>query len=115
MNHPIGILDSGLGGLTIGKEIIRELPNESIVSIGDSVNTPYGGKSAQELYQISKRMVAFLLKQKVKLIVVACNTITVSCLDKLRVDYPSMPLVGTVPVVKTAVAVTKNKKIGILS
>lgn len=114
-NRPIGILDSGLGGLTIWKEIINNLPKESTIYIGDSLNTPYGKKSPNEIYSLSKKLINFLLKKNVKAIVVACNAITVSCIDQLRSDFPQIPIIGTVPVVKTAVEVTKNKKIGILS
>jgi|SRR5579885_1020536 len=115
MNNPIGVLDSGIGGLTVCKEIIRELPSESLVYIGDSQNAPYGAKSEREIYQLSKRLISFLLKWQTKLVVIACNTITVSCLEKLRRDFPDLPIVGTVPVVKTAVEVSRNKRIGILS
>lgn len=115
MDRPIGILDSGIGGLTVLKEIVRELPQESIVYIGDSLHAPYGIRSSEEIYHLSKNLVKFLLQKKVKLIVVACNTITVNSIDALRKDFPDIPFVGTVPVVKTAVALTKNKRIGILS
>jgi glutamate racemase len=114
-NHPIGILDSGVGGLTVLQAVVSELPRESFIHIGDSENTPYGKKKEEEIYHLSKRLIAFLLKKEVKLIVIACNTITVSCLERLRTDYPDMPIVGTVPVIKTAAAVSKNKRIGILS
>ena len=114
-NQPIGILDSGVGGLSIWQEIIRLLPNESTIYIADSINCPYGTKSEKEIYNLSKRLVKFLLDKDSKLIVLACNTITVSCLDRLRLEFPSIPIVGTVPVVKTASEVSKNRKIGILS
>lgn len=114
-NHPIGVLDSGVGGLTVLASIMQELPNESFNYIGDSNNTPYGKKTEDEIYRLSKSLVDFLLQKNVKLIVIACNTITVSCLDRLRSDYPDIPIVGTVPVIKTAAAVSKNKRIGILS
>ena len=107
-NNPIGILDSGVGGLTVLKAITAELPHESFIYLGDSANTPYGAKSEEEICARSKRLVDFLMSKNVKLIVVACNTITVSCLDQLRKDYPEMPFIGTVPVIKTAAAVTKN-------
>ena len=113
--NPIGILDSGIGGLTVLKSIVKELPHESIIYIGDSKNTPYGTKTQDEIYHLSKQLIKFLLKKQVKLIVIACNTITVSCLDRLRSDYPYMPIVGTVPVIKTAAAVSQKKRIGILS
>lgn len=114
-NFPIGILDSGVGGLTIWREIVKELPNESTIYVGDNANCPYGSRSEQEIYKLARRLVKFLLKHNCKLIVVACNTITVSCLDKLRADFPDVPIVGTVPVIKTASERSKNKKIGILS
>lgn len=114
-NNPIGILDSGVGGLTVLQVIIDELPHESCIYVGDSQNTPYGAKKPEEIYHLAKKMIEFLLVKKVKLIVIACNTITVSCLDMLRADYPHIPIIGTVPVIKTAAALSKNKRIGILS
>lgn len=114
-DNPIGILDSGVGGLSIWREIIKKLPNESTIYIADGKNLPYGNKNAQEIYSFSKRLVEFLLKKDVKLIIVACNTVTVFCLDKLRSDFPNIPIVGVVPVVKTAAKNTSNKKIGIIS
>ena len=80
-NNPIGVIDSGVGGLSIFKEIVKILPNESFIYIGDSKNCPYGNKSLAEIYSLSKRLVEFLLKKKAKIIVIACNTITVSCLE----------------------------------
>src|SRR5256885_11305863 len=114
-NYPIGILDSGVGGLSVYQEIVKLLPRESITYIADSKNAPYGEKSSEEIYQLAKRLIDFLLQKKVKLIVIACNTITVMCLNKLRQDYPNIPIIGTVPVIKTAVGVTRNKRVGILS
>lgn len=114
-DNPIGILDSGVGGLSIWREIIRELPNESTIYVADSKNCPYGEKTEKEVYKLTKQIVKFLIKKNVKLIVIACNTATVSCLDKLREEFKGMPIVGTVPVVKTAAEKSKTKKIGILS
>lgn len=114
-NQPIGILDSGVGGLTIWREIVKELPNEPTIYLADSKNCPYGTRSEEEIYHLAKRLARFLLGQKVKLIVVACNTITVSCIDKLREEFKEVPIVGTVPAIKTAAKESKNKKIGILS
>lgn len=114
-NQPIGILDSGIGGLSIWKEITLKLPDESTIYLADSANCPYGDRVEGDIYNLSQRLVRFLLERQVKLVVIACNTITVSCLDKLRLDFPQIPIIGTVPVVKTASEKTKNKKIGILS
>lgn len=111
----IGILDSGVGGLSIWKEISKELPQVSTVYIADSLNCPYGSKTRGEIYQLTKKLISFLLKKNVDIIVLACNTITVSCIDDLRKEYPNIPIVGTVPVIKTAIKLSKNKKIGILS
>ncbi|MBI4130218.1 glutamate racemase [Candidatus Roizmanbacteria bacterium] len=114
-NYPIGILDSGVGGLTIWKEIVTLLPRESTIYIGDSKNCPYGSKSVEKIYLLAKRLVKFLVQKQCKIIVVACNTISVSCLDQLRKDFSEIPIIGTVPVVKTADQVSKKKRIGILS
>lgn len=114
-NKPVGILDSGIGGISIYREIVRLLPNESTVYVADSLNIPYGKKSKEDIYYLSQKLITFLFKKKVKAIVIGCNTITVSCLNLLRNDYPALPLIGTVPVIKTAARITKNKKIGILS
>ncbi len=114
-NQPIGILDSGVGGLSIWRKIVKELPNESTIYLADSLNCPYGERTPEEIYVLAKRLVKFLIAKKVKLIVLACNTVTVFCIDKLRVDFPDIQIVGTVPAVKTAVEQTKNHRIGILS
>lgn len=115
MNNPIGIIDSGVGGLSIASSLIKNLPSESFIYLADSKNCPYGQKSKDEIYNLSKKMIDFTLLQKIKLLVIACNTITVTCVDKLRKDYPNLPIVGIVPVIKTAVEQTKNNKIGIFS
>lgn len=112
---PIGILDSGLGGLTIWREIRRELPRESTIYIGDHAYQPYGGKSVRMIRQRVKRLVTFLLERQAKLIVVACNTATVAGIDVYRRWFPAAPIIGVVPVVKTAASMTKTKHIAVLS
>lgn len=112
--QPIGVLDSGVGGLTVLSHIRGELPQESTIYIGDSKNAPYGKRSQEEIVTLASVMIQFLLDQQAKLIVVACNTITVNGIDMLRKQFPQVPLVGTVPVIKTAASVTKKKKIGVL-
>jgi len=115
MKQPIGIIDSGVGGLTIASVLIKELPNESIVYLADSKNCPYGEKSKEEIYSLTKKMVKFLLKSRIKLLVVACNTITVTSIDRLRTEFGQIPIVGIVPVIKTAREKTINGKIGVFS
>lgn len=113
-DRPIGVLDSGVGGLTVWKEIIAQHPHESTVYIGDSLNAPYGRKTPEEIRALAGNLIRFLLSHDAKLIVVACNTITVNGIDLLRKEFPQIPLIGTVPVIKTAASKTKKKKIGVL-
>jgi len=115
MNNPIGIIDSGVGGLSIASVLIKNLPKESFIYLADLKNCPYGNRSGEQIYELSKKMINFLLTKNIKLLVVACNTITVTCIDKLRFDYPNLPIVGIVPVIKSAVSKTNSKKIGIFS
>jgi len=102
MNNRIGILDSGLGGLSILKELRNVLPNEDYLFYEDSINNPYGSKSETELLKIVSNIVEFLLKRDCKMIVIACNTATTSCMKSLREMYPDTIFVGTVPAVKMA-------------
>ena len=102
MNKKIGIFDSGLGGLSILKELIKVLPNEDYLFYEDSINNPYGEKSEEELFSITSKIVDYLLKEDCKIIVIACNTATTSCMKKLREKYPDTIFVGTVPAIKVA-------------
>jgi glutamate racemase len=114
-SKPIGIIDSGVGGLSIWREIVTVLPSESVVYVADSANCPYGNKTPEQIYALTTRLIDRLLFQDVKLIVIACNSATVSCIDRIRLHYKNVPIVGIVPVVKLAATVSKNKKIGVLS
>lgn len=114
-NFPIGVLDSGLGGLTIASEIKKLLPREQIIYFGDSKNAPYSKRRNTEISELSNKIINFLLKKNVKIIVVACNTITVTCLEDLRKVFKHVPIIGTVPVIKTAVQITENGSVGIFS
>lgn len=113
-NRPIGIFDSGVGGLTIYLEIKKILPRESYIYFADQKNIPYSGKPKGELEKITSGIIRFLLKNKAKIIVIACNTATVYAIDYLRSKF-DVPIIGTVPVVKTASERTRNGRIGILS
>lgn len=113
-NAPIGIFDSGVGGLTVAREIIKQLPNESIVYFGDTARVPYGSKSKDTIIRYSQQIVRFLKTKEVKAIVVACNTASAFALDTLEKEL-DIPIIGVVkPGAKTAVESTKNKKIGII-
>ena len=101
-NNKIGILDSGIGGTTTLNEIKKLLPYEDFIYYADSKNNPYGSKSTEELYSIVKNIVDYLIEKEVKLIVVACNTATTRCIEKLRKDYPNILFIGTEPAIKVA-------------
>lgn len=101
-NEKIGVFDSGLGGLSILNELRKILPNENYLFYEDSINNPYGEKTEEELFEINSRIVEYLIKKNCKLIVIACNTATTSCINKLRDKYKNMIFVGTVPAIKMA-------------
>ena len=102
MNNKIGVFDSGLGGLSVLKELITLLPNEDYIFYEDSINNPYGEKTEEELLKITSSIVDYLLNEKCKIIVIACNTATTSCMKKLRAIYKDTIFVGTVPAIKVA-------------
>ena len=102
MEGKIGLFDSGLGGLSILKELIKELPNEDYLFYEDSINNPYGNKTEDELFEITSKIVDYLLDEGCKIIVIACNTATTSCMKKLREKYSNTIFVGTVPAIKVA-------------
>lgn len=113
-NNPIGIFDSGLGGLTIWKEIQNLLPNEDYYYLADSRHAPYGDKSPEEILRLSIKNTELLLEKNCKLIVVACNTATTNAIDYLRQHYP-VPFVGIEPAIKPAALHTKTGKVGVLA
>ncbi len=113
-NNPIGIFDSGIGGLTVAKEIVRQLPGESLIYLGDTARVPYGPRSKEVITKYAMELVNFLLGKKVKCLVVACNTISAVVLPEI-IKVSPVPIIGVVkPAVKKAVQVTKNKKVGII-
>ena len=114
-NAPIGVFDSGVGGLTVVKEIMSALPTESIVYYGDTARVPYGSKSAETITAYSRQIAKFLMTQEVKAIVVACNTASALALETIKAEF-DVPFVGVVkPGAKMAAQATKNKKIGIIA
>ena len=94
-NSPIGVFDSGVGGLTVAREIMRQLPNERIVYFGDTARVPYGSKSKETVMKYSRQIVNFLKTQQVKAIVVACNTASAYALDELEQEV-DIPIIGVV-------------------
>lgn len=110
----IGIFDSGVGGLTVLKEIVRAVPQEDTLYFGDTARVPYGTKSPATVVRYSEEITAFLVKRDIKLLVVACNTASAVALDELKKHYP-IPIVGVIePGARRAAAVTSSGKVGVI-
>lgn len=101
-SSPIGVFDSGVGGLSLLRELRRLLPNEDFIYYGDRANAPYGAKTHEDILEISKGIVNTLLSRGAKAIVVACNTATAVAIEPLRAAYPDLPIIGIEPAVKPA-------------
>jgi glutamate racemase len=112
--NPIGIIDSGFGGLSIMKEVLKLLPHENIIYFGDNKNCPYGNKTVEEIRTLTSGIVEYLLRHTCKLIVVACNTMTTNAIEYLRGRYQA-PFVGIEPAIKVAAKQTETKNIGVLA
>lgn len=111
---PVGVFDSGIGGLTVVREIMRQTPNEKIIYFGDTARVPYGSKSKETITRYSRQIVRFLQAQQVKAIVVACNTASAYALDEIEKET-DIPMIGVVkPGAKTAVEATVNRHIGVI-
>ena len=113
-NAPIGVFDSGVGGLTVAREIMRQIPNERIVYFGDTARVPYGSKSKDNIIQFSRQIIRVLQTENVKAIVIACNTASALALDEMQQEF-DLPILGVVkPGAKVAVETTANKRIGLI-
>lgn len=113
-NSPIGVFDSGVGGLTVAREIMRQMPDERIVYFGDTARVPYGNKSGNTVIRFTRQIIRFLLTQDVKAIVIACNTATAYALEEVEKEI-GIPIIGVIHAgAKTAIQSTKNGKIGII-
>lgn len=111
---PIGVFDSGIGGLTVVDEIMKQLPQEKIIYFGDTARVPYGNKSKKSILKYSKQIVNFLMTKNVKAIVIACNTASAYALDEIA-SQVSIPVIGVVkPGARAAASVTKNNNIGVI-
>ncbi|KUO69058.1 MAG: glutamate racemase [Lutibacter sp. BRH_c52] len=110
----IGLFDSGIGGTSIWKEVVKLLPNENTIYLADSKNAPYGEKSSEEIIALSVKNTEFLLSKGCKLIIVACNTATTNAIDYLRKNY-AIPFIGIEPAIKPAALLSKTGAIGILA
>ncbi|MCI8648213.1 MAG: glutamate racemase [Firmicutes bacterium] len=115
-NRPIGFFDSGLGGLTCIPNLMKMLPKERIIYFGDTARTPYGSKAASTIRSFSSQIADFLVNQGVKMIVIACNTVSATCLSELQKRYPDVPVVGIIQPAAEKIARTCSimNKIGII-
>jgi len=111
----IGVFDSGVGGLSVLREIKHLLPADKILFIADQVHVPYGEKTLKDVRQYSFGIVRFLLNQGAKMIVVACNTASAAALHSLRSEFPEVPIVGMEPAVKPAAEYSRTRKVGVLA
>lgn len=113
-NAPIGVMDSGVGGLTVVGELWRQLPTEEVLFYGDSARCPYGDRTPAEIARFTFRALDFLAASGVKMLVIACNTATAVCLDMARKRYP-VPVIGVIsPGARAAIAATGSKRIGVI-
>ena len=111
---PIGVFDSGVGGLTVAREIMRNLPNEDIVYFGDTARVPYGSKSKDNIIRYSRQIIHFLQTKGVKAIVIACNTASALALESVKDEF-DIPIIGVIePGARAALSVTQTKKIGVI-
>ena len=112
---PIGIFDSGAGGLSVWREIVRELPHEDTIYVADQVHMPYGPRTEEELRRFCTAISRYLIGQGCKAIVVACNTASAAALKHLRETFPSVPSIGMEPAVKPAAGATRSGVVGVMA
>ncbi len=111
----IGVFDSGVGGLTVLREIVRQLPGWDTLYLADSIHCPYGARPAEEIRSLSAGISRYLIERGARAVVVACNTASAAALSHLRARFPGVPFVGMVPAVKPAAALTKSGTVGVLA
>lgn len=114
-SRPIGVFDSGVGGLTVLREILKVVPNENILYFGDTARVPYGPRNLDEVKKFVFKITSFLYEKGVKLIVIACNTSTAAALSDLRIKF-NIPIIGVIePGARTAGNATRSKKVGVIA
>lgn len=114
-NSPIGVFDSGVGGLTVAREIMSEIPTEKIIYFGDTARVPYGSKSKDTVTKYTRQIIRFLMTHNVKALVIACNTMSANALEEIEKEI-DVPIIGVVkPGARVAARVTVNKKIGVIA
>lgn len=114
-NRPIGVMDSGVGGISVLRELVKLMPGEDFIYYGDSAHAPYGTKPAQELIDLTMKNAEFLLSEGAKAIVVACNTATSVAAKLLRETYPEIPVIGIEPALKPAVLAKEHSRVLVMA
>ena len=114
-SRPIGIFDSGIGGISVLKEIVALMPEENYIYYGDSAHAPYGTRSVTDIQNLSRSCVEFLLEHDAKAIVIACNTATSAAATMLRTDHPDIPVIGIEPALKPAVLWKEHDRIAVMA
>ena len=114
-SNPIGVFDSGVGGISVLKELVNLMPNENFIYYGDSANAPYGVKSFDEVQRLTLATAAKLMDMKCKCLVIACNTATAAAVKELRRLYPDVPVIGIEPALKPAVLAKENGRVLVIA
>ena len=115
MNAPIGVFDSGIGGLSVLKALQAALPHEDLIYLADNGHAPYGERDTKHVLERSRAITQYLVRQNIKALVVACNTATAAAIDRLRTEHPNLPIIGVEPALKPAVALSKTGRIGVMA
>jgi glutamate racemase len=113
--RPIGVFDSGLGGISVLRELVKIMPNENYIYFGDSKNAPYGTKKLEEVRELTFHTFRYLLSEGVKAVVIACNTATSAAVRRLRQEYPQVPIVGIEPALKPAVLHRPDSRVVVMA
>ena len=113
--RPVGVFDSGVGGLSVWREIARQAPQEDLLYVADQAHVPYGNRRLREVREFSEAITQFLLDRGAKLVVVACNTASAAALHYLRRKFPDVPFVGMEPAVKPAVERSRSRVVGVIA
>lgn len=111
---PIGLFDSGVGGLTVLREMYRQLPNESILYFGDTARLPYGTRSQSEIIQFVREILDWMVAQRTKMVIMACNTSSALAIEAVREEYPGLPILGVI-LPGASAAVRQGRRIGVIS
>ncbi|WML47352.1 glutamate racemase [Neobacillus sp. PS3-34] len=114
MKRPIGVIDSGVGGVTVAKEMMRQLPKEKIIYLGDTARCPYGPRTKLEVKKFTWQMTTFLVQKNIKMLVIACNTATAAVLEEIQKEL-SIPVIGVIfPGARAAIKKTNNYRVGVI-